>query len=64
MAAAPPSRQRKMVEVVHAIVDEKTGRAIGGGRRLLPKAYSMRDVAQKSKVPESDAGDTVVRVAV
>jgi len=56
--------ERKMVEVVHAIVDEKTGRAIGGGRRLLPKAYSMRDVAQKSKAPESDAGDTVVRVAV
>ena len=53
--------ERKMVTVVHDIVGEKTGRAIGGKRRLLPKAYSMGDIAQKSKAPKSDAADESVR---
>ena len=46
-----------MVTVVHDIVFEKTGHAIGGRRRLLPKAYSMGDIAQKSKAPKSNAVD-------
>ena len=54
--------ERKMVTVVHDIVGEKTGRAIGGKRRLLPKAYSMGDISQKSKAPKSDAADESVRV--
>ena len=54
--------ERKMVTVVHDIVGEKTGRAIGGKRRLLPKAYSMGDISQKSKAPKSDPADESVRV--
>ena len=49
--------ERRMVTVVHDIVFEKTGHAIGGRRRLLPKAYSMGDIAQKSKAPKSNAVD-------
>ena len=52
--------ERKMVTVVHDIVFEKTYGI--GGRRLLPKAYSMGDIAQKSKAPKSDAVDDTVRV--
>ena len=52
--------ERRMVTVVHDIVFEKTGHAIGGRRRLLPKAYSMGDIAQKSKAPKSNAVDEAV----